>query len=805
MPVLFRWRASRRWRILSILGIASLLVVQLSSEVWDALTLLPALAGGAFWIFYTAYAIIAFLFLGVGSLVWLYGFRRQPTVSALLFVFCSVMMLAFGSLSAPAVGNALLINVGSSCTALAVLCLLLLLLRFPVDTYAQVKAQRGRYRILLTSLVGILTLCLFAVARDVLNVADPGWLNFLSELYYGLTGAACIGAVIYATRHASSMRTQQQTRLFFVGTLLSFMPILVLTIIPSLLNLHSAVDGTLSMLSLVFFPLSLGYALLRYQVLIFDTYIRKTVTRIVGSVCLALLAYALFAVGSLLVANSVSLFLACLIAVGVVCAPLIWWAAAWLTERYFFPEARYYERMLKQAQETQQAQMQETFNLKLIAQSLALDIMTTLKAPEACLFFLDEETQSYTLVSPYRGEEREERLRSLVLEPLAATLSLSEQNGHTAIAMTSPLAAQLRQARRPLLLNEAVPREQVQRNGLTRYLSSHIPHEDGLDLLLAPVHTLQGHLIGVLVVGERGDHQHYAGPELEALQHLVHASSGALETARLYEVATRQLQRSTHEVEQAYEQQRRLNTIKDELIIHMNHELRTPLSEVAGYLDLLGEHTASLDPSLQVLFVQKATHGCDELLQLVDTMLDAAQVGAVETPPPCTVVALAEVVQKEVDSLSPTTIGTHHILVQGMEPVVAWANAQSLLHIVRNLLSNALKYSPADTTITLSATVNEDSVYLCVKDEGAGIPPEEMSLLFGKFVRLQRDMSGSIRGTGLGLYISKQLVEAMDGRIWAESSGILGEGSRFYVRLPAAHSRTTTSPPTPGVCDLIVA
>ena len=73
---------------------------------------------------------------------------------------------------------------------------------------------------------------------------------------------------------------------------------------------------------------------------------------------------------------------------------------------------------------------------------------------------------------------------------------------------------------------------------------------------------------------------------------------------------------------------------------------------------------------------------------------------------------------------------------------------------------------------------------LCVQDEGPGIPPEELPLLFQKFVRLQRDLSGTVQGSGLGLYISKQFVEAMQGRIWAESAGIAGQGSRFYVALP---------------------
>jgi signal transduction histidine kinase len=72
-----------------------------------------------------------------------------------------------------------------------------------------------------------------------------------------------------------------------------------------------------------------------------------------------------------------------------------------------------------------------------------------------------------------------------------------------------------------------------------------------------------------------------------------------------------------------------------------------------------------------------------------------------------------------------------------------------------------------------------------VQDGGPGIPPADIPLLFGKFVRLKRDMVGSVRGTGLGLYISKQMVENMGGRIWVESTGVPGEGSRFCFTLDA--------------------
>jgi signal transduction histidine kinase len=93
-------------------------------------------------------------------------------------------------------------------------------------------------------------------------------------------------------------------------------------------------------------------------------------------------------------------------------------------------------------------------------------------------------------------------------------------------------------------------------------------------------------------------------------------------------------------------------------------------------------------------------------------------------------------------------------------------------------------------------------VCVSVQDTGPGIPPSEAPVLFGKFVRLKRDLVGSVRGTGLGLYISKQLVEAMGGNIWVESTGIAGQGSRFSFTIPygvsdaveqKSHSVTTFS------------
>ncbi len=114
------------------------------------------------------------------------------------------------------------------------------------------------------------------------------------------------------------------------------------------------------------------------------------------------------------------------------------------------------------------------------------------------------------------------------------------------------------------------------------------------------------------------------------------------------------------------------------------------------------------------------------------------------------------------------------------------ADETRLKQVLRNLIANALRYSPPQTSIRITAKVlpQEDTVEIRVIDHGAGIPPDKQELIFDKFVRLERDMHGIIRGSGLGLYITRQLVVAMKGTISVESSGIESEGSSFIFTLP---------------------
>jgi signal transduction histidine kinase len=139
--------------------------------------------------------------------------------------------------------------------------------------------------------------------------------------------------------------------------------------------------------------------------------------------------------------------------------------------------------------------------------------------------------------------------------------------------------------------------------------------------------------------------------------------------------------------------------------------------------------------------------------------------------------------------------------IQIPEGLTAWGDRARTQQILTNLLSNALKYSPAETPLEVTARLVQapgalqrfgrrraeparDQVEIVVRDYGQGIPPDQAPLLFNRFVRLPRDLASNVAGTGLGLYLCRVFAEGMGGTITAESSGIAGEGTAFVLRLP---------------------
>lgn len=259
----------------------------------------------------------------------------------------------------------------------------------------------------------------------------------------------------------------------------------------------------------------------------------------------------------------------------------------------------------------------------------------------------------------------------------------------------------------------------------------------------------------------------------------------------LADTAYQQSQQAEQQMALTYQHEQHLNHLKNQFLVNVSHELRTPLTQVRGYIELLQGHHKRLDPSKQETFLHNALEGCNELQLLIDNILDAIQISNDVRPPQIEDLFIIDVVRDILAHADMWNKEPHPVHLDISEDLSIKADRQQVRQVLLNLLSNAFKYSPPRSPVTVRARLSpgtDASSYVCisVQDAGPGIPADEIPLLFNKFVRLQRDMVGPVRGTGLGLYISKQFLEGMGGRIWVESPGIPGQGSCFSFTLPCA-------------------
>lgn len=230
--------------------------------------------------------------------------------------------------------------------------------------------------------------------------------------------------------------------------------------------------------------------------------------------------------------------------------------------------------------------------------------------------------------------------------------------------------------------------------------------------------------------------------------------------------------------------------LKDEFISIAAHELRTPLAILKGFAQTLLLQTARGKGSELVDWQIEALHGIDQatarLVELTEDLLDVTrlQAGRLELHrEPTNVVALLQRVMKR---LQMTTDQHTLSLHTPLEYLIVQADPRRLEQVCSNLIGNAIKYSPAGGMIEV--TINEEPdtkrALLSVSDHGIGIPAHQHSLVFGRFARAENARSYGIGGTGLGLYVCRELVERQGGHIWFESTE--GQGSTFFVSLPLA-------------------
>jgi two-component system, OmpR family, phosphate regulon sensor histidine kinase PhoR len=221
--------------------------------------------------------------------------------------------------------------------------------------------------------------------------------------------------------------------------------------------------------------------------------------------------------------------------------------------------------------------------------------------------------------------------------------------------------------------------------------------------------------------------------------------------------------------------------VKDEFVASVSHELRTPLTSIVGYANILLERDDL--PAEVVSQLEVVSRNTDRLNRLVADLLHTAKASAGPMHVVRAPTDLAEVVRNSVEAAGPmATRAGIGLQLAVPESLVAMVDQQRMAQVVDNLLSNGIKYSLPGGLVQVSLGIDADRVELCVIDSGIGISAADRDRLFNRFFRTRQAEERSIQGVGLGLSITKSIVESHGGRIEVESE--LGRGSVFRVRLP---------------------
>jgi two-component system sensor histidine kinase KdpD len=222
--------------------------------------------------------------------------------------------------------------------------------------------------------------------------------------------------------------------------------------------------------------------------------------------------------------------------------------------------------------------------------------------------------------------------------------------------------------------------------------------------------------------------------------------------------------------------------MKSQLLSTVSHELRTPLASIKGFATTLLRDDVQWDENSRHEFLSIIDEESDRLSELISNLLDMSRIEAgtlrIE-PEPTDMKPIIE------ETVSAFQVMTHdhqfHVNLPKGLPLVQ-ADPRRARQVLRNLVDNAVKYSPLGGPIRITARVFEDSLEVSVTDKGLGIDPDHLDHIFDRFYQVDSASTREVGGSGLGLSISRAIVETHGGRIWAESQP--GLGSTFLFTLP---------------------
>lgn len=228
--------------------------------------------------------------------------------------------------------------------------------------------------------------------------------------------------------------------------------------------------------------------------------------------------------------------------------------------------------------------------------------------------------------------------------------------------------------------------------------------------------------------------------------------------------------------------QRDLDRRKDTFVSVASHELRTPITTIVGFTELLLHRDPA--PENRRAWLQMIYHASLRMTAIIDELLEVSRIHAGKLDLKRERFSIAPIAEKVVSNLKAVTNRHQFTVVIPADVPAVWGDQNKMEQVLTNLVDNAVKYSPDGGRVVVLAQHDQERrrVVMSVSDDGIGIGPKDMPDLFTSFHRIRRPETMTVKGTGLGLYITKSLVELMQGEIWLESNP--GKGSTFHFTLP---------------------
>jgi two-component system phosphate regulon sensor histidine kinase PhoR len=257
--------------------------------------------------------------------------------------------------------------------------------------------------------------------------------------------------------------------------------------------------------------------------------------------------------------------------------------------------------------------------------------------------------------------------------------------------------------------------------------------------------------------------------------------------ARTLNETSGNLQQIVEQLEREHAEIEKVERIRKDFVINVSHELRTPLASIQGYTETLMDGALD-DPAHNMRFLGIIRHNAERLARLTEDLLTLSRIEQRRQKFEFGWVRLDALLRDAIDSMRPMAEKKRIELAvePGAEGCEAFCDSEAALQILSNLLDNAIKYTPDGGRISVGAHPAGDFFELFVRDNGMGIPEEDLPRLFERFYRVDKARSRELGGTGLGLAIVKHLVAAHNGSMRVESR--VGQGTTFFFTLPAGEA-----------------